>query len=187
MLDPFREFPWLLPLPFELKQPLMMAPLPPPEFSRLSYSCQFLHWQVTNRNHLHEKSSLACWSRRKTTIEKTKFCKKITFRVWSTNAADSRTEPLTIPGVNLSCFGAGSDTGDKGPLMSSAKCFDERHELPCWIPFRSVRATTELKYGVENPKFRQNVMVILILAVKHLVLHHCVLSQMNKGHKVNRR
>lgn len=61
--------------------------------------------------------------------------KEFTLRVWFRNVADSGTEPLTIPGVNLSCFGAGSDIGDKGPLMSSAKCFNEVRGFPCRFPF----------------------------------------------------
>ncbi|KAK2971859.1 hypothetical protein RJ640_000876 [Escallonia rubra] len=36
-------------------------------------------------------------------------------------AADSLTEPLAMPAVYLSCFCAGAEIGDKGPLMSSAK------------------------------------------------------------------
>ena len=61
--------------------------------------------------------------------------KGITFRVWFKNVADSLTNPLTTPGVNLSCFGAGSDIGDKGPLVSSAKCFNEFREFPCGNDF----------------------------------------------------
>jgi hypothetical protein len=53
-----------------------------------------------------------------------------TFRASSRNVADSLTDPLTTPGVNLSCFGAGSDIGDNGPLISSARCFKDR-ELSC--------------------------------------------------------
>lgn len=71
----------------------------------------------------------------KLTIHKAACGTGVTFRVWSINVADSLTDPLTIPGVNFSCFGAGRDTGDKGPLISSAKCFNEVREFPCW--FRS--------------------------------------------------
>jgi hypothetical protein len=31
----------------------------------------------------------------------------------------------------LRCFGAGTDSGDKGSLMSSAQCFNEFGEFPC--------------------------------------------------------
>jgi hypothetical protein len=64
-------------------------------------------------------------------IQKAAWGGGITFRVWSRYVADSLTDPLTIPGENFSCFGAGSDIGDKGPVISSAKCFIEARELPC--------------------------------------------------------
>lgn len=49
-----------------------------------------------------------------------------TFRASFKNVADSVTDQLTTPGVNLSCFGAGSDIGDNGSLISSARCFKDR-------------------------------------------------------------
>jgi len=63
-----------------------------------------------------------------------------TFRVSSRNVDDSLTDPLTTPGVNLSCFGAGRDIGDNGPLISSARCFNDREhsckfhlKIQCYI------------------------------------------------------
>lgn len=41
------------------------------------------------------------------------------------NAADSLIEPLAMPGVYFNCFCAGADTGDVGPLTTSAECFSE--------------------------------------------------------------
>lgn len=53
----------------------------------------------------------------------------VTFLFASRNAADSRTFPLAIPGVNLSCFCAGTVVGE-GVLRSSAKCFTELGGVP---------------------------------------------------------
>lgn len=66
------------------------------------------------------------------------FSRKVTFLVWSRNAADCLSDPLTIPGVNLSCFGAGIDMGDKGPLISSTECFDELQDFDCRFPLKLV-------------------------------------------------
>lgn len=57
---------------------------------------------------------------------------KQTFRFWSRKVADSLTKPLAIPAVYLSCLGAGTEFGDKEPLISSAKCFSELWEFPCF-------------------------------------------------------
>lgn len=47
------------------------------------------------------------------------------------NATDSLIEPLAMPGVYFSCFCAGTEIGEGGPLVSSAKCFNEFCEFPC--------------------------------------------------------
>lgn len=43
-------------------------------------------------------------------------------------AADSLTEALAMPAVYFSCFCAGTGIGEKGALMSSAKCL---LQFPC--------------------------------------------------------
>lgn len=110
--------------------------------------------------------------------------RNITFLVWSRNAADSLTDPLAMPGVNLSCFGAGSDTGDKGPLISSTKCFDELRELTCRSPFKSIRTITKTKNRSSKTKFCQKSTAVFIgVAQKHLS-RISGLSQMNKSTKL---
>lgn len=56
----------------------------------------------------------------------------LTFLPWSTNAADSLIELLATPGVNLSCFGIGTDIGYKGPFISSVYCLNDSGEFSCW-------------------------------------------------------
>lgn len=102
--------------------------------------------------------------------------RKITFRVWSRNAADSLIDPLAMPGVNLSCFGAGSDTGDKGSLIPSTEYFEEFHEFPCGLPFKSVRTITKTKKGISKTKICQNIITIFITCLKNICLVVMIVS-----------
>lgn len=65
----------------------------------------------------------------------------------STYSAESLTCPLAIPGEYFSCFWAGTDIGDNGPLVSSTECFSDSCELFCLV-------TTQHKIRIQNYKFQ---------------------------------